>query len=314
MQLVIVESPTKAKAIQHYLGSDYKVVASKGHIRNIRKKPFGVDVENRFAVSYETEPKAEKILSDLKKLASQADSVLLATDPDREGEAIAWHLCDVLGIDPDTDCRIEYQEVTKDAVLKALQHPRKVDRNLVDAAMTRSILDYLVGFKVSPLLWKKVAKNLSAGRVQTPVLNLICERERERDTFVPEESWTVHATVNGLMATCKEVPKDEKHAREIEDAVRDAAFTVTDISMSTRTTHPRAPFTTSTLVQAAINHLGMDVGIVMSTAQKLFEGESINGELTGLITYMRTDSVRSSDAAIASLREQIQNYYGKEYL
>ena len=314
MQLVIVESPTKAKAIQHYLGSDYKVVASKGHIRNIRKKPFGVDVENRFAVSYETEPKAEKILSDLKKLASQADSVLLATDPDREGEAIAWHLCDVLGIDPDTDCRIEYQEVTKDAVLKALQHPRKVDRNLVDAAMTRSILDYLVGFKVSPLLWKKVAKNLSAGRVQTPVLNLICERERERDTFVPEESWTVHATVNGLMTTCKEVPKDEKHAREIEDAVRDAAFTVTDISMSTRTTHPRAPFTTSTLVQAAINHLGMDVGIVMSTAQKLFEGESINGELTGLITYMRTDSVRSSDASIASLRDQIKNYYGKEYL
>ena len=314
MQLVIVESPTKAKAIQHYLGEGYKVVASKGHIRNIRKKPFGVDVENRFAVSYEMEPRADKILSELKKLTAQADSVLLATDPDREGEAIAWHLCDVLGIDPNTDCRIEYQEVTRDAVLKALQHPRKVDLNLVDAAMTRSILDYLVGFKVSPLLWKKIAKNLSAGRVQTPVLNLICDRERERDRFVPEESWTVHASVNGLLTTCKETPKDEKRAREIENDIRGAAFTVSDISMSTRTTHPKPPFTTSTLQQASFNHLGMDVGVVMSTAQKLFEGVSINGELTGLITYMRTDSVRSSDSAIDSLRGQILNLYGKEYL
>ena len=215
MQLVIVESPTKAKAIQQYLGDGYRVVASKGHIRNIRRKPFGVDVENRFSVSYEMEPRAEKILSELKELVPQADSVLLATDPDREGEAIAWHLCDVLGIDPGSECRIEYQEVTKDAVLKALRHPRSVDLDLVDAALTRSILDYLVGFKVSPLLWKKITRNLSAGRVQTPVLHLICEREREREKFVPEESWTVHAELNGLLTTCREVPGDEKRAWEV---------------------------------------------------------------------------------------------------
>ena len=314
MQLVIVESPTKAKAIQHYLGDGYQVVASKGHIRNIRKKPFGVDVENQFAVSYDLEPRAGKILSELKKLASQADAVLLATDPDREGEAIAWHLCDVLGIDPNTDCRIEYQEVTRDAVLKALRNPRRVDLNLVDAAMTRSILDYLVGFKVSPLLWKKIARNLSAGRVQTPVLHLICEREREREKFVPEESWTVHAVVNGLQTTCRETPKDEKRAREIESEIRDAEFTVSDITVSPRTTHPKAPFTTSTMQQDAFSRLGMDVGVVMSTAQKLFEGISINGELTGLITYMRTDSVRSSDSSIASVRRQIRDLYGEEFL
>ena len=314
MQLVIVESPTKAKAIQHYLGPDYIVTASKGHIRNIRKKPFGVDLEDGFKVSYEQEPKAGKIISELKKQVKAADSVILATDPDREGEAIAWHLCDVLKINPKTPCRIEYQEVTKKAVLDAMKHPRPLDMHLVDAALTRSALDYIVGFKVSPLLWKKVARNLSAGRVQTPVLHLICERERERNAFVPEESWTVEASVWGLDAVCKEKYKTEKEARKTEEEVKDSLFKVVSVDRSSKTGKPRPPFTTSTLQQAAVNQLGMDIGIVMSVAQKLFEGIKIDGELTGLITYMRTDSVRVSEEAITNARKKIREAYGETYL
>ena len=315
MQLVIVESPTKAKAIKQYLGDGYEVMASKGHVRNIRKKPFGVDVDDHFKVSYEIDEKAQPIVDALKEKVAAADSVLLATDPDREGEAIAWHLCDVLGLDPEKECRIEYQEVTKNAVLEALKNPRPVNDNLKEAALTRSVLDYLVGFRVSSLLWRKVVNGLSAGRVQTPVLHLICEREKERAKFVPEVTWTVDGKIGSLEISSTEIFRSESTAQTMAYKLIGEPFKVTGVKTTSAKEKAKAPFTTSTLQQSAVNQLGFDAEGTMSLAQHLFEGVKLkNGEFTGLITYMRTDSVRVSDEAITSAREHIKETFGKEYL
>ncbi len=315
MQLVIVESPTKAKAIKQYLGEGYEVVASKGHVRNIRKKPFGVDVDDHFHVFYETDEKTQAIVDMLKDKAAEADSILLATDPDREGEAIAWHLCDVLGIDPDSKCRIEYQEVTKQAVLKALENPRQVNNNLKEAAMTRSVLDYLVGFKVSSLLWRKVVNGLSAGRVQTPVLHLICEREKAREDFIPETTWNVCGKVGPLEVESTAVYREESAAETAAKDVSGVPFRVSGVKRSNASVKPGAPFTTSMLQQAGSNQLGFDTDSTMSLAQRLFEGIKLkDGRFTGLITYHRTDSVRVSEEAVMAARAQILKQFGERYL
>lgn len=318
MKLMIVESPTKAKAIQGYLSEEWKVVASKGHIREIRKVPFGVDLDNNFEIHYEYVKNAETRVKELKSLAENADTVILASDPDREGEAIAWHLADELGINPESPCRITYQEVSKDAVLNALKDPRPIDIGLVDAARARSAMDYITGFKVSPVLWKHYANALSAGRVQSVVLDLINQREREIKAFVPEEYWTLEAKlIHEGMPLFVHYAKDLKNEAEADGLKKDLSgreFRVNEIKKKTVTVSPKDAFTTSTLQQTAASRLNFDVDRTMSIAQKLFEGKQLpNGEVRGLITYMRTDSKRVSAQAQLDAQAHITEVFGKEY-
>ena len=321
MILVIVESPTKASAIGQYLGSSYKVMASKGHIRDIREDPFGVDIHGNFSPAYVFVDGAEKIVAELKKEAEKAEKVLIASDPDREGEAIAWHLCEVLNIDPKSPCRITYQEINRKAVLDALEHPRPINLPLVDAALTRSVLDYLVGFTVSPILWKKIAHGLSAGRVQSAALYLICEREKERASQAAANTEPTHYTVDakvqdqGIPFGITSDDLDEQHGQAVFQTVKGCPFRLDRIEKSNeKRTSPEAPFKTSTLIRSASTYLDFGADRVMSLAQSLFEGKKIGGETKGLITYMRTDSASVSKPFQEGTRAYLKENFGSAYV
>ena len=324
-KLVIVESPAKAKTIAKFLGRGYKVEASQGHVRDLPKSQIGVSPENDFEPKYITIRGRGDILNRIRKEARTAAKVYLATDPDREGEAISWHLANVLGIDEHSPCRIEFNEVTMKAVKAAVKNPRGIDIDRVNAQQARRVLDRLVGYKISPILWAKVKKGLSAGRVQSVAAKMICDRENEIDTFLPEEYYNIAGRfmVNGAELTARfygeNGEKMDVHTREECDALlaraREGAYSVRAIKKSERRKLPAAPFTTSNLQQEASRKLNFNTGKTMQIAQQLYEGVELAGEgLQGLVTYIRTDSTRISDEALASVREMIKNTYGEPFL
>lgn len=313
--LVIVESPAKAKTIEKFLGKDFKVLSSYGHIRDLKKKEFSIDVENNFEPHYEIPADKKKVVSELKEEASKAETVWLASDEDREGEAIAWHLYEVLKLKPENTKRIVFHEITKGAILKAIEHPRDIDINLVDAQQARRILDRIVGFELSPVLWKKVKPALSAGRVQSVAVRLIVEREREVQAFQSEASYRVTAIFLVPDADGKTVElkaelgrriKAKAEARKFLENCQSATFAINDITTRPLKKSPAAPFTTSTLQQEAARKLGFTVAQTMMVAQRLYE--------SGLITYMRTDSVNLSELAVNASRETITNLMGERYV
>ena len=314
-KLVIVESPSKAKTIKKYLGDDYDVIASQGHIIDLPSSKFGVDIENNFKPEYKTMKGKAKIVKDIKEKAKNKEKIYLATDPDREGEAIAWHLKNVLNIDDSDKCRITFNEITKTAVKSAVEHPRKVDNNLVDAQQARRVLDRIVGYKLSPLLWKKIKKGLSAGRVQSVALKIIIDRERQIRDFKPEEYWLLTAKLQNkkdiVLAkfygdTKKKIElKTKEQVDEIIKIIDKKEYKVIDVKKSERKKNPPPPFTTSSLQQEASRKLGFSVKKTMMVAQKLYEA--------GYITYMRTDSTRLSDDAKKMAKEYIVSNFGKNY-
>ncbi len=323
-KLVIVESPAKARTLKRFLGRKYSIEASMGHLIDLPKSKLGVDVENNFRPHYITIRGKGKILSQLKKEAQKADEVYLATDPDREGEAISWHLKRVLEI-PNQKCRVVFNEITKDAVKKAMEKPRAIDGKLVDAQQARRILDRLVGYKLSPLLWKKVKKGLSAGRVQTVAVRLICEREREIEKFEPEEYWTITGNFKAPQGNFKArlfridnkriKVKNEDQAKKLLTEIKKEEYKISKIKERKRERRPLPPFITSTLQQEAIKRLNFTARKTMAVDQQLYEGLQIGGRgQTGLITYMRTDSVRTSPVAQESAREVIKDKFGEKYL
>ena len=325
--LVIIESPYKAPTIKNYLGSNYKVVASKGHLRDLPKSTLGVDIENGFEAHYINIRGKGDIIKELKKEAKNASKVYFATDPDREGEAISWHLANVLGIPIEETKRITFNELTKSAIKASIKEPRNIDIELVNSQQARRILDRIVGYKLSPFLWKTVRSGLSAGRVQSVATRIIVEREREIRAFVPVEYWTVDALLEnakGVHFTAhfygRNGEKTELHtgaeAEEIAAAVRNRDFTVTSLKKSVRSRNPAPPFTTSTLQQEASRKLGFQSQRIMKVAQELYEGISLgsaNGGVQGLITYMRTDSLRVSSEAAGAAEEYIRGKYGDNY-
>ena len=324
-KLVIVESPAKAKTIAKFLGRGYKVEASQGHVRDLPKSQIGVSPENDFEPKYITIRGRGDILNRIRKEARSASKVYLATDPDREGEAISWHLANVLGIDEHSPCRIEFNEVTMKAVKAAVKNPRGIDIDRVNAQQARRVLDRLVGYKISPILWAKVKKGLSAGRVQSVAAKMICDRENEIDTFLPEEYYNIAGrfSVGGAELTARfygeNGEKMDVHTREACDALlaraREGAYSVRAIKKSERRKLPAAPFTTSNLQQEASRKLNFNTGKTMQIAQQLYEGVELAGEgLQGLVTYIRTDSTRISDEALSSVREMIKNTYGEPFL
>ena len=313
--LVIVESPAKAKTIEKYLGNDFHVLSSVGHIRAIAKKTKDgtppIDIQHGFKTTYEIDPEKKKVITELKKAVKEvgASNVWLATDEDREGEAIAWHLCEVLKLDPKTTKRITFHEITKSAIEEAIKHPRTVDMKLVEAQQARQILDRIVGFELSPVVWQKVPGGKSAGRVQSPAVRLLVEREHEIDAFAGSSQFKVTAIFAAgkqeLKAELKQRFDSEDAARAFLESLASATFTVTDISKSPSSRNPAAPFTTSTLQQEANSKLGMGSRATMASAQKLYQ--------EGRITYMRTDSVNLSSQAIAASADYIKRLYGIEY-
>lgn len=321
--LVIVESPSKAKTIGKYLGPSYKVMASVGHIRDLPKSKLGIDIENDFEPEYISIRGKGDLIKELKKEAKQASKVYLATDPDREGEAISWHLAYLLGIDPSSDCRIVFNEITKDTIKAAVKHPRPIDLKLVDAQQARRVLDRLVGYEISPLLWRKIRRGLSAGRVQSAALKIICDRENQIKNFIPKEYWNinVHFTRGkGFDARCSEYKGKKLEIGSKDEADRVLAdlkageYVVSDITRKDRQRRPFAPFTTSSLQQDAANKLNFTTKRSMMVAQQLYEGIEIKGSGTlGLITYIRTDSVRISDEAKSAAREYIKENFGEKY-
>ncbi len=325
--LIIMESPTKAATVEGYLGRNYRVVASKGHVRDLPKSTLGVDIEDGFKPKYINIRGKGDLIKDLKKEAKRADKIFIATDPDREGEAIAWHLSVALGLSPDESHRITFNEVTKTAVKEAIKHPRKIDMGLVDAQQARRILDRIVGYKLSPYLWSTVRSGLSAGRVQSVATRVIVDRENEIRAFVPKEYWTVDSslvTPRGDTVTAHfygdasgKLPLDsEADARRIVDAVKDKKFSVISCRHSVKQRQPAPPFTTSTLQQEASRKLNFHSGRTMRAAQELYEGIDLGSELggvQGLITYMRTDSVRISAEVQSSTLEYIKDKYGAKY-
>lgn len=324
-KLVIVESPAKAKTIEKYLGKNYVVEASMGHVRDLPKSQLGVDIENEYNPKYITIRGKGELLSKLRKLAKKSDKIYLATDPDREGEAISWHLANVLKIDENENCRIEFNEITKDAVKNSIKHPRKINCNLVDAQQARRVLDRLVGYEISPLLWRNVKWGLSAGRVQSAALKLICDREEEIKKFNPEEYWTVDVKLKKgkksfpVKLTTKNKKKIEiknkEQADQIIDELKENEYIVSKIKKGTKNKNPLAPFTTSTLQQEASKKLNFMTKKTMSVAQQLYEGVEVKKFGTvGLITYMRTDSVRISNEAQEKALNFIDETYGKEYV
>lgn len=309
--LVIVESPAKAKTIEKFLGKDYKVMSSYGHIRDLCKKNFSIEVDKGFTPIYEIPEDKKALVAELKKAAANAETVWLASDEDREGEAIAWHLYEVLGLKPENTRRIVFHEITKNAILNAIQHPRSIDINLVDAQQARRVLDRIVGFELSPVLWKKIKPALSAGRVQSVAVRLIVDREEEIKNFTPEPYVRVtgNFTTSGKATVKAELSRrlsDKKAAREFLDECRDAEFTVGDIVVRPVKKSPAPPFTTSTLQQEASRKLGFTVSQTMMVAQRLYE--------SGYITYMRTDSLNLSSLAINSISQEITGNIGAEYL
>ncbi|MFD1674714.1 type I DNA topoisomerase [Alicyclobacillus fodiniaquatilis] len=323
--LVIVESPAKAKTIGKYLGKRYTVKASMGHIRDLPKSQLGVDVEHGFEPKYITIRGKGDVIKTLRNAGKKAKKVFLAADPDREGEAIAWHLQHLLELNPDEQCRVVFHEITKDAVKDAFKSPRKIDMDLVNAQQTRRILDRLVGYRLSPLLWKKVRKGLSAGRVQSVAVRLIVDRENEIRKFQPEEYWTVDVTcpVGGKKLVSrfygydeqKTALPDEASVKELLKRIDGKPLTIQKVKKSERRRNPAAPFTTSSMQQEAARKLGFRAYKTMSVAQQLYEGLDIGGEGTvGLITYMRTDSTRIAESAQAEAREWIASEFGAEYV
>ena len=336
-KLVIVESPAKAKTIEKFLGSEYRVLASFGHVRALPSKQGSVDIEQDFTPKYAVLPDSKKHIDAIKKELKGASALLLATDPDREGEAIAWHLLAALGLDkkkPEIPVRrVVFHEITKDAIIHAVNNPRDIALDLVDAQQARAVLDYLVGFNLSPFLWKKIRYGLSAGRVQSVALRLVCEREKEIQAFKEEEYWTIAAqlaTTAGQAFTANlvetegkrlakfDIPNQESADRIVTDLTRCEAdpgcsYRVTKVTRSERKRTPAPPFTTSTLQQEAARKLGFSAKKTMSTAQKLYEGINIGEGSVGLITYMRTDSVALSTQALTEAHQVITSLYGKEY-
>ena len=323
--LVIVESPAKAKTIGKYLGPDYVVKASMGHLRDLPKSTLGVDVEGDFTPNYRPIKGKEDIIKDLKTTADKSKTVYLATDPDREGEAISWHLQHLLDLPDDKARRVTFNEITKKVVQESIQHPRAIDQDLVDAQQARRVLDRIVGYQLSPLLWKKIRRGLSAGRVQSVAIRLVAQREQEIAAFVPQEYWTLDVHLQNHAAASftahyygvdgkKYEPKDEADTQRIVEELKKEAFAVKTVKRTDKQRSPTPPFTTSSLQQEASRKLNMTPRRTMAIAQQLYEGVDITGEGTvGLITYMRTDSLRISDEAQAQARELIQSRYGAAY-
>ena len=307
--LVIVESPAKAKTIEGYLGKDFVVKSSYGHVRDLAKKGIAIDIENNFAPNYEISPDKKQVVSELKKLAKEAEVVWLATDEDREGEAISWHLYESLNLEKKETRRITFNEITKSAITKAIENPRKINQELVNAQQARRILDRLVGFELSPVLWKKVRPSLSAGRVQSVAVRLIVDREKEIQAFGSETFFKVNAVFTKgkekIKAELNQQLKDNKEVKAFLDRCKNADFEVLDVTQKPAVKTPAMPFTTSTLQQEASLKLGFSVTRTMSVAQRLYEA--------GKITYMRTDSVNLSDTAINGAQKEIETAYGKEY-
>lgn len=325
-KLIIVESPAKANTIKKFLGGSTKVVASMGHIRDLPKSKLGVDLENNFEPEYINIRGKGDLIKSLKKDASQAKKVYLATDPDREGEAIAWHLAHILNIPEDSICRVTFNEITKETVQESIKKPRKIDMNLTDAQQARRVLDRIVGYKISPLLWKKVKRGLSAGRVQSIAVKLIVDREEEIEKFIPEEYWNIYATLleektNKTFEAHfygKDGKKQEIHSsQEVEKIlsdIKDGKYIVNDIKKSERKRTPAPPFTTSTMQQEASRKLGFTLKKTMSVAQGLYEGVKVPEKgVVGLITYMRTDSTRISEEARNAAKKHIVGEYGENY-
>ncbi|WP_330949021.1 type I DNA topoisomerase [Virgibacillus sp. MG-45] len=325
--LVIVESPAKAKTIERYLGKKYKVKASMGHVRDLPKSQMGVDTEDDFKPKYITIRGKGDILKDLKTSAKKVKKIYLAADPDREGEAIAWHLAHALNIDEDSKCRVVFNEITKDAIKESFKNPRSINHNLVDAQQARRILDRLVGYNISPLLWKKVKKGLSAGRVQSVALKMIIDREQEIKDFKPEEYWTIEAAFQkekelfegsfyGVDGKKREL-KSEVDVKEIQKLLSGKEFAVDKVNKRERRRNPAKPFTTSSLQQEAARKLNFRAKKTMMIAQQLYEGIDLGkkaGGITGLITYMRTDSTRISQTAKQEATIYIEDKFGKEFL
>ncbi len=323
--LVVVESPAKAKTIVKYLGKDYKVMASMGHLRDLPEKSMGVDIENGFIPKYQTIKGKSQLIKELKAEAKESEKVFLATDPDREGEAISWHIANILNIAPEDECRVTFNEITKNAVTTSIKNPRIVDKDLVDAQQARRILDRIVGYKLSPLLWKKIKKGLSAGRVQSVATRIICDREQEIKSFVPSEYWTLTAeyeteskekftarlaNFKGKKLTVKNQEEAEKAACDISNA----EHIISSVKKSAKTKRAYPPFTTSTLQQEASRKLGFTARRTMMAAQSLYEGIKIgNGDAVGLITYMRTDSLRIADEALFAAKKYIVERFGEKY-
>ena len=326
--LVIVESPTKAKTVSKMLGSNYKVVASVGHIRDLPKSKLGIDIENNFQPEYiNVRGKASKI-KELKELYKNSKNIYLATDPDREGEAISWHIAYLLGLDINSNNRIEFHEITKNSIKESIKNSRKIDMNLVNSQQARRVLDRLVGYKLSPILWKKIKSGLSAGRVQSATLKIICERQEEIDNFIPEEFWKIEGIHNvqniefkslyyGEYENNKIVKKEiknEKEALKVVEKTDKDNFVVEEVKKTKKERKPQPPFTTSTLQQEAGRKLGFSSSMTMSIAQQLYEGINVGKDgSVGLISYMRTDSTRISSEIVAEALEYITENYGKNY-
>ncbi len=326
-KLVIVESPAKAKTIKKFLGKNYKIVASMGHLRDLPKSKIGVDIENNFEPQYINIKGKGPIIKELKKYANKSDEVFLAADPDREGEAISWHLAYILNLDENKKNRITFNEITKSGVKNGIKNPRKINKNLVDAQQARRVLDRLVGYKLSPFLWKNVRPGLSAGRVQSVAVQLIVEREEEIKNFKVKEYWTIEALFNGLTSkktfkatlekeNNKKIEiKTEKEAEEILKNLEKQKFTVKSVKDGVRKKSPSPPFSTSTLQQEASSKLNFRATKTMQIAQQLYEGVNLKKHgMVGLITYIRTDSLRISNEAQTLAKEFIEKEYGKEYL
>ena len=325
-KLIIVESPAKANTIKKFIGGKSKVVASMGHIRDLPKSKLGVDVEHDFEPEYINIRGKASLINSLKKDAKEAKTVYLATDPDREGDAIAWHLAYLLGIDPNSICRVTFNEITKETVKKSIKEPRSIDMNLTDAQQARRVLDRIVGYKISPVLWKKVKRGLSAGRVQSVAVKLVVDREEEIEKFIPEEYWNINLVLSDKKTKTKfdakfigkDGKKIELHSKEDVDKVlkglEKAKYIVTDVKKGEKKRNPAPPFTTSTLQQEASRKLNFAIKKTMSVAQGLYEGIKVAGHgETGLITYMRTDSTRISNEARQAAKEQIEKTYGEKY-
>ncbi len=323
--LVIVESPAKAKTISKILGKNYKVMASVGHVRDLPKSKMGIDIDNNYEPQYITIRGKGDVIKELKAARKKVDTVYLATDPDREGEAIAWHLAAILGLDDSQAFRIAFHEITKDAVKAALKSPKALNHTLVDAQQARRVLDRLVGYSISPMLWRKIRKGLSAGRVQSAATKIICDREREIKAFIPQEYWSIHPSFKnaegqsfeaqffGYQGKSAELP-DEESVKKVLDAVKDQPFIVTKVTKKQKTRGSYPCFTTSSLQQEAANRYGFTTKKTMMIAQQLYEGITVQDGTVGLITYMRTDSVRISEDARKTLREFIEETYSKDYL
>ncbi|MGB2871303.1 type I DNA topoisomerase, partial [Psychrobacillus psychrotolerans] len=324
--LVIVESPAKAKTIEKYLGKKYKVKASIGHVRDLPRSQMGVNTENNYEPKYITIRGKGPVLQELKTAAKKAKKIYLAADPDREGEAIAWHLANSLNVDIESDCRVVFNEITKEAILESFKHPRPINMDLVDSQQARRILDRLVGYNISPILWKKVKKGLSAGRVQSVALRLIIDRENEINNFTPEEYWTIEGQFDKnkkafdalYYGSEKEKRKlsNEEEVKEVLKSMKGKKFEVANVVKKERKRNPALSFTTSSLQQEAARKLNFRARKTMMLAQQLYEGIDLGKKqgTVGLITYMRTDSTRISDSAKAEAQEYIKNEFGSEYI